>query len=172
MREEEKLARDIYITLWRRWANNSFSNIAASEDTHTNTIKTLLELYGIEDPVKNNDIWAFTSKDMEILYVQLLAKGNQSIVDALAVWATVEDLDIKDLNELLKEATNENIIAVYTNLNRGSRNHMRAFVKNIKKKQRDIYSAIHFDWWVRCYHLSFTRNWDGSWKKPKIIFIL
>jgi hypothetical protein len=133
MREEEKLARDIYITLWRRWANNSFSNIAASEDTHTNTIKTLLELYGIEDPVKNNDIWAFTSKDMEILYVQLLAKGNQSIVDALAVWATVEDLDIKDLNELLKEATNENIIAVYTNLNRGSRNHMRAFVKNIKK---------------------------------------
>lgn len=133
MREEEKLARDVYIMLWEKRGNQTFKNISQSEQTHTDAIKDLLVMYNIDDPVKNDDIWVFTSKDMGLLYVQLLTKGNQSLGDALAVWATIEDLDIKDLNELLKETTNENIIAVYTNLNKWSRNHMRAFVKNIEK---------------------------------------
>lgn len=133
MREEEKLARDVYTMLWEKRGNQIFTNIAQSEQTHTDAIKDLLVMYNIDDPVKNDDIWVFTSKDMGLLYVQLLTKGNQTLGDALAVWATIEDLDIKDLNELLKETTNENIIAVYNNLNKGSRNHMRAFVKNIKK---------------------------------------
>lgn len=133
MREEEKLARDVYTMLWEKRGNQTFKNISQSEQTHTDAIKDLLVMYNIDDPVKNDDIWVFTSKDMGLLYVQLLTKGNQSLGDALAIWATIEDLDIKDLNELLKETTNENIIAVYTNLNKGSRNHMRAFVKNIEK---------------------------------------
>ncbi len=133
MREEEKLARDVYFMLWEKRGNQSFKNIAQSEQTHTDAIKDLLVMYNIDDPVKNNDTWVFTSKDMGLLYVQLLTKGNQSLEDALAVWATIEDLDIKDLNELIKDTTNENIIAVYENLNKWSRNHMRAFVKNISK---------------------------------------
>jgi hypothetical protein len=42
-------------------------------------------------------------------------------------------LDINDLNALIKQTDKEDIIAVYTNLNKWSRNHLRAYVKNISK---------------------------------------
>lgn len=65
------------------------------------------------------------------MYVSLVEKGQTSLLDALVVGATVEDLDIKDLNNLLKETTNQDIILVYGNLVKGSRNHMRSFNKQI-----------------------------------------
>ena len=133
MREEEKLARDVYLMLWEKRGNQTFKNISQSEQTHTDAVKELLAIYGIEDPVKDNSIGVFTSKEMGNLYEQLIAKWSESAMSALIVWATIEDLDIKDLNELLKDTTNENIIAVYENLNKWSRNHMRAFVKNISR---------------------------------------
>lgn len=133
MREEEKLARDVYTMLWEKRGNQTFKNISQSEQTHTDAVKELLNIYGIEDPVKDNTIGVFTSEEMSNLYKQLITKWSESAMSALIVWATIEDLDIKDLNELLKETTNDNIITVYDNLNKGSRNHMRAFVKNIEK---------------------------------------
>jgi hypothetical protein len=42
-------------------------------------------------------------------------------------------LDINDLNALIKQTDKEDIIAVYTNLNKWSRNHLRAYVKQIQK---------------------------------------
>jgi len=39
-------------------------------------------------------------------------------LDALIVGATVEDLDINDLNMLIKQTDKEDIMAVYTNLNK------------------------------------------------------
>lgn len=44
MREEEKLARDVYKTLWEKWGNQIFSNIAQSEQTHTDAIMKILSL--------------------------------------------------------------------------------------------------------------------------------
>ena len=55
------------------------------------------------------------------------------MVDALTVGATVEDLDIKDLQTLMAEADNEDILAVYQNLIKGSRNHMRAFTRMLNR---------------------------------------
>ena len=43
MREEEKLARDVYLTLYDQWNINIFKNIAASEQTHTDAVKILLD---------------------------------------------------------------------------------------------------------------------------------
>ncbi len=49
------------------------------------------------------------------------------------VGATIEDLDIKDLQEAAVQTDKQDIIAVYANLERGSRNHMRSFTKNITR---------------------------------------
>jgi len=133
MREEEKLARDVYLALEEKWGLKVFGNIAQSEQSHTDAVKELLDRYGIEDPVKDDAIGAFTSKEMQELYGQLLERGSKSQDEALQVGALIEDLDIKDLEELIAQTDNEDIKIVYDNLTRGSRNHMRAFIRNIER---------------------------------------
>ena len=55
------------------------------------------------------------------------------MLDALVVGATVEDLDIYDLNKLSTQTDNKDILTVYENLIRGSINHLRAFVRQIER---------------------------------------
>lgn len=133
MREEEKLAQDVYQTLFNKWDQKIFTNIAGSEGTHTESIRVLLEKYDIEDPVKSKELGVFTSSEMQKLYDDLVAKGGQSLEQAFQVGATVEDLDIKDLQDLLETADNEDIQTVYQNLMKGSRNHLRAFIRQTER---------------------------------------
>ncbi len=134
MREEEKLARDVYSTLGAKWNIPIFSNIASSEQTHTDAVKVLLDRYSITDPVANNPVGVFHSQSIQKLYDDLVAKGKESLMQALIVGATVEDLDIRDLDVLMEETNKEDILVTYSNLQRGSRNHLRAFVKNISSR--------------------------------------
>lgn len=131
MREEEKLARDVYLFLFDKWQLNIFNNIASSEQTHTDAIKDLLERYEITDPMKTDKQGNFQSQEMQNLYNELTLKGSTSLIDALIIGATIEDLDIKDLEKLKKETDNQDIILTYENLAKGSRNHLRAFVNQI-----------------------------------------
>jgi len=131
MREEEKLAHDVYTTLGDRWGMKVFSNIASSEETHTSAIKTLLDRYTIPDPAKGKGVGEFQSQPMQELYDTLVTQGNTSLLDALIVGAMVEDLDIRDLDVLKKETTQADILLVYENLQKGSRNHLRGFSRNI-----------------------------------------
>lgn len=133
MREEEKLARDVYLTLYDKWGVNIFRNIASSEQTHTDSVRYLIERYDLTDPVTNESIGIFTNQTFQDLYTSLVKQGEQSLVEALKVGATIEDLDIKDLQEFIKETDNEDIITIYENLLRGSRNHMRSFDKQLSK---------------------------------------
>jgi hypothetical protein len=133
MREEEKLAHDVYVTLYNKWGLNVFNNISKSELTHTEAVKYLIERYNLEDPVKDSSIGIFTKKEFTDLYKVLVEKGNTSLLGALQVGATIEDLDIKDLKNLNLKTDNQDIKVVYGNLERGSRNHMRAFSRQIEK---------------------------------------
>jgi hypothetical protein len=132
MREEEKLARDVYNALGEKWGIKIFGNIAESEQTHTDAIKVLLDRYNIEDPIKNDTRGIFTSLELDKLYKNLMGQGNLSLLEALTVGAIIEDLDIKDLNELSTKTDNADIITTYNNLNKGSRNHLRAYIRQIK----------------------------------------
>ena len=134
MREEEKLARDVYTTLGEKWGTQVFLNIASSEQTHTDAVKVLLDGYGIIDPVVDDKVGVFKSADMKKLYDSFVTKGMQSLTDALVVGATIEDLDIRDLDVFMKETSKADILITYTNLQKGSRNHMRGFIKNIQTR--------------------------------------
>jgi hypothetical protein len=131
MREEEKLAKDVYTTLGAKWGMRIFSNIASSEQTHTDAVKALLDRYSIADPAADAAVGVFRSPTIQKLYDDLTTRGLQSRVDALMVGATVEDLDIHDLDVLMGETTKEDIVITYRNLQKGSRNHLRAFIRNI-----------------------------------------
>ena len=51
LREEEKLARDVYTTLYEKWQVPVFRNIPKSEQAHTNAVLALLQKFGVPDPV-------------------------------------------------------------------------------------------------------------------------
>jgi hypothetical protein len=131
MREEEKLARDVYLTLYEDWDRQIFQNIARSEERHMEAVKTLLAKYDLIDPVIDDAIGAFSNPDIQNLYLEFVQKGRISLIQALYVGAVIEDLDIFDLEEFIQVADNVDIQTVYQNLLKGSRNHMRAFVRQL-----------------------------------------
>lgn len=136
MSEEEKLARDVYLELYETWDLPVFYNIAQSEQTHMDAVKTLIEKYNLKDPITDEDfenIGVFKNEELQNLFNELLSLGEKSLSDALKVGATIEDVDIFDLEELLKSTDNEDTKFIYNNLMKGSENHMRSFIKNLDK---------------------------------------
>jgi len=127
-REEEKLARDVYMVLASMYPQPVFDNIADSEQTHTDAVKTLLLRYSVTDPAESTAPGEFYDPVIQALYDALVSQGGASLDDALTVGATIEDMDIRDLMEALEKVDNLDIITVYENLTRGSRNHLRSFV--------------------------------------------
>jgi hypothetical protein len=134
MREEEKLARDVYIVLYNKWGLPIFSNISQSEQTHTDFIRTLLVKYSVSDPVINDNVGEFTNPDLKKLFDDLKSQGERSLADAFIVGATIEDLDIRDLKVEIEKTNKEDIMFVYENLMKGSRNHLRSFVTQIDSR--------------------------------------
>jgi len=131
MREEEKLARDVYTTLYAKWKVNVFTNISSSEQQHTDAVLTLINKYNLSDPVVSSVVGVFSDPELQNLYNQLVAQGNLSVLDAYKVGATIEDLDIFDLEEALSKSDNQDIKYTFDLLTMGSRNHMRSFYGQI-----------------------------------------
>jgi hypothetical protein len=133
MREEEKLAHDAYLTLYEKWNLRIFNNIARSEQTHMDAVKTLIDTYGIEDPALN-ETGVFTNSELQGLYYTLVDRGNNSLQYALEVGAAIEELDILDLKGYIAETDKADLTVVYENLMKGSRNHLRAFVSTLERR--------------------------------------
>ena len=144
MREEEKLAHDVYVTLYAQWGLPVFDNIANSEATHTAAIKTLLDIYGIADPAAGKGVGEFTNPDLQKLYDEFVAQGSQSLTDALKVGAAIEEVDIRDLQTRLAKTSSADIKLVYNNLMRGSENHLQAFTTNLQRQTGETYSSQGF----------------------------
>jgi len=140
LREEEKLARDVYTKLYAKWGARIFGNIAQSEQRHFDALKVLLDRYGMPDPAADNAVGVFTDSGLRTLYGDLAAKGQVSLAAALRVGATIEDLDIHDLDIALAATDNDDLRIIYQNLQKGSRNHMRAFAGQLEVL-RESYAA-------------------------------
>lgn len=140
MREEEKLAKDVYTTLGKVWGLNIFTNISTAEQSHTDSVKTLIDRYGLIDPITDETIGVFQNETFSKLYQELVKQGSISLVEALKVGALIEELDIKDLQE--RTTTTADIDLVFQNLERGSRNHLRAFTRQLSQ-QGETYVPIY-----------------------------
>ncbi len=131
MREEEKLARDVYTVLHAKWGERVFDNIGRSEDRHMESVKKLLDRYGLTDPVAVDTPGTFTSNELQTLYDELASKGDRSLTDALEVGVAIETKDIQDLKDLLAVSEHADLTRVAQNLLRGSENHLAAFARRL-----------------------------------------
>ena len=127
MREEEKLARDVYQHFFEKWNLVIFENISASEDQHTNAIARKLARYGVADPSADYPAGVYANQELNQLYATLIAQGGVSAQAALEVGILIEETDIADLEKALVRTNKLDVKRVYTNLLDGSYNHLEAF---------------------------------------------
>jgi len=132
MREEEKLARDVYLTLYELWGAEIFANISESEQRHMDAVKNLITRYGLVDPVVDDAVGVFTNPYFAGLYDELVMAGESSPEEALKVGVHIEELDIADLELALQEISMRAVRRVFQNLRDGSYNHLSAFQRNIE----------------------------------------
>ena len=159
MREEEKLARDVYITLGDLYPDAIvFSNIDDAEQQHTDTVRDKLAQYNIDDPNPDtnnkNSIGVFTGDDYGWYFTEkynfLVEWGTTSELDALYVGAFIEELDMLDIVQCpkvivdaenglndpsecgLDYTDNSDIQSMLGSLLEGSKNHLRSYVGNIE----------------------------------------
>lgn len=130
LREEEKLARDVYLNSFNKYGLKIFSNIASSEETHMKNVLSLITKYGLEDSA-SEEIGVFNNSELQQLYNQLVEKSNISLIDALIIGNTIEDLDIYDLELNEERTTKTDLLNVYSSLKCGSRNHLRNYYEQL-----------------------------------------
>ncbi len=138
MREEEKLARDVYNAMASLWGLPAFSNIASSEQTHMDAVLALIERYGLTDPA-SDQAGVFTNPDLQNLYTQLVSQGSQSVEEAFQVGAAIEEIDILDLQQRLTQTDQLDIQQVFDSLLNGSYNHLSAFAGNLESRYGIVY---------------------------------
>lgn len=129
-REEEKLARDLYINSYNKYGLSIFNNISSSEQKHMDSVLKALINYGLEDPASTT-IGVFSNQTLQNLYNELVKKSNVSLTDALIVGCYIEDLDINDLDNLISRTDKDIIINTYESLKCGSKNHLRSFINQL-----------------------------------------
>jgi hypothetical protein len=127
LREEEKLARDVYLTLYEVYEAPIFVTISESEQRHMDAVKRLIDEYGLEDPVVDDLVGKFTNPVFTQLYKDLVGNGEISFCDALQVGIDIEKLDIADIEIALNEVAARDVSGVLNNLLNGSYNHLNAF---------------------------------------------
>lgn len=131
LREEEKLARDVYLYAFNKHQAVIFKNISQSEQTHMNSVLNLMNKYGIPDSA-STEIGVFNNPDLQTLYNSLTKQADISLIEALKAGATIEDLDINDIDDFTANTTKPDLLNVYGNLNCGSKNHIRAFTSQLE----------------------------------------
>ena len=127
IREEEKLARDSYLTLYDKWHLSIFSMIANSEVMHMSRVKDLLDRYGLADPAAGKGIGEFTNPILQQLYNDLMVQGGKSSTEALKVGVAIEKVDIQDLEKYIALTNKTDIIQVFTSLKNASYKHLSVF---------------------------------------------
>ncbi|MCB9224971.1 MAG: DUF2202 domain-containing protein [Crocinitomicaceae bacterium] len=133
LREEEKLARDVYLHSFDEYGVNIFKNIANSEQSHMDEMLSVITYFGLVDPA-HSERGVFNDPELQELYNQLVTQSDISLVEAYKVGATIEDLDINDLNNCESRTSVSTILDAYEFLECGSRNHLRQYYGKLQEQ--------------------------------------
>lgn len=134
LREEEKVAYDVYTFMFEKYESKVFKNIAENEKDHMDKIKELIIQFNLNDPLSgiSDQKGVFNNKKMQALYDEMIMAGNYGLLDALRAAARFEETDIIDLRNDLSAASDQTVVNTYINLESSSQDHLRALVKVIK----------------------------------------
>lgn len=136
IREEEKLARDVYFVLNTFWGSELpyFRTVETHEETHMAAVLVLLDRYKLPDPAAGKDVGEFTDPTIAALYAQLASAGSISLEEALLAGVEIEEKDISDLQGALDYVDNKDIRMVYGILLKGSCYHLKVFTNALAEK--------------------------------------
>jgi hypothetical protein len=135
MYNEEKMARDLYVSLNALNPIKTLENIALrAEQTHMEMVYELITKYDLDTQnlteLAPNE---FSNAAVQNLYDALYERGAPSLQASLEVGCMVEVTDINDLNVHLAEVQGiEDLEAVFENLRAGSYTHYWAFDTALK----------------------------------------
>lgn len=129
MREEERLARDVYTAIAALYPDNAtqFTRIATSEQRHFDAMGVMLSRYGLSDPSNGLAAGTYADPALTDLYAKLMTQAKVSLTEAYKVGVAIEETDIADLKTGLGQNVPADVKAVYTNLQNGSNSHLAAF---------------------------------------------
>jgi hypothetical protein len=145
MWEEEKLARDVYLALAEIWQLPIFRNIASSEQKHMDLVWKLIETYGISNSFTDDTPGVFVDDAVAYLYGDFVTRGGVSLIEALLVGVEIEDMDLRDLYLILEDTDNDHLQLVFNNLAKGSRNHLRAFMRALEAQGGTYVPGAYLD---------------------------
>lgn len=136
MYQEEKVARDVYITLGKKYPSAStFTNIQLSEQTHMDSVEKLCIKYGVNiSGVNETEIGVFVLPELQSLYDTLVKQGLVSLLEGLKVGVAIEEKDIKDILDA-EVGMPKDVVTVFENLRAGSLSHLDAFNKAVAALQ-------------------------------------
>jgi hypothetical protein len=141
MREEEKLARDVYVQMHDLWALAPFADIAVAEQHHMDAMLRLLTRYRLPDPAAGMLIGEFVNPELQTLHDTLIEQGAQSYEAALRVGGLIEEADMEDIAAAIARSDKSDIDLVYESLLCGSRNHLRSFARVLEALTGEPYVA-------------------------------
>lgn len=130
MREEEKMAKDVYSFFYTKFNYRVFGNITKSENVHSDVVLRLINYFGLIDPAVAT-VGVFKDATLQSLYTKFTTEAT-TVDQALTTGAFIEEYDIADLKKLISETQNSDIKLVYGNLLRGSEFHLKAFTGVLK----------------------------------------
>ncbi len=113
MREEEKLAMDLYRELGAEWGIRTFTRIAESEQQHTGSLNCRHYQAAVYQREKRREV-----PSPELQKLLNCGTGKQIGDRHLKAGALVEELDIMDLRKAIEETKNEDLRMVFSNLER------------------------------------------------------
>jgi hypothetical protein len=132
--QEEKAAYDFYKTMFEKYNQKVFGNIMEAENTHMQHVMNVLNQLNIDYSGIDLTPGKFTDKNVNSMYEEMMKIGGFSYSDALRAAARYEENDISDLRLYRSKAENKNITDLYDCLENATKNHMRAFARNLKSE--------------------------------------
>lgn len=132
--EEEKLAHDVYQSMYDEWGARVFSNIQGSETMHQKLVLALMESRNLPDS-RTTEFGKFNDPALQQLYDELIAQGSQNVTEAYKAGVAVEEKDIADLKQTLAalDPKDTDVKDVVENLIHASENHLRAFNRQLSR---------------------------------------
>lgn len=128
MYQEEKVARDVYITLGKKYPTaKTFANIALSEQSHADSVEKLCIKYKVDiSKVNESSVGNFVLPELQALYNTMVIQGSVSLNQGLKVGVVIEEHDIADIMTYAVGMPID-VVNTFQNLLNGSKNHLSAF---------------------------------------------
>lgn len=129
LRQEEKLAHDLYVLADSLYGAQQFGNIAQAEVHHGQAINSLLAGYSMADPNAGQAEGVFTDPQIQKTYNELAARIRQSQDEAAQVGILAEKTDIADLKKTIDSSPPAAVKSTLSHLVTASERHLQAFTR-------------------------------------------